>query len=526
MNSPTPHVSHHLPASPFKRLALTLLWAVPLSGILLPLLTHAPHPAVLLSKAPRTVIIGGGPDLNHNQVGIESNVRYVSRLLPEEVTRTILFADGNTQKPTVQYQEQAPTGPPIPSPKTAGERAFNLLFGGDDEGKLKYRPPRIQKIDGPAERETITNVFTQLRRELTNSARPVLLYFTGHGSISTAGPPVSEYDLWGGQAFTVQDMARELKKVPDRVPVALVMVQCFSGGFGNLLFENGQPNGSYIDRDFAGYFASTPDRMSAGCTPTVDESEYKDFTSYFFAALSGTDRVGRKITGVDYNHDGRVGMDEAYAYSLAADESIDVPVCTSDVFLRRFVPASDRELFQSPWSSVVQWAKPAQRAALESLTQKLKMTGENRLAVAYAEMQRMPDMADDSGEDDDGAGDPFEGLRNNYRDSLTRRFPALSDPKSSGYAAARDRAVQRLDRMAKAGFLNDLFKAAQSYYSDDSDEGTMYSLRGSRLLRFVRLGKSVILAHRLTSSKDEKLLARWKRLQEAEGRSPIQSKAT
>src|SRR5205085_5078810 len=127
--------------------------------------------------------------------------------------------------------------------------------------------------------------------------------------------------------------------------------------------------------------AVTRERMAAGCTPELDEAEYHDFTSYFFAALSGRDRVGRTVTGADYNHDGRVGMDEAYAYSLAHDISIDVPVCTSDVFLRRAVVSDDSEVFQTPFSVVRSWAAPAQGAALDELSQTLKLTGENRVEV-------------------------------------------------------------------------------------------------------------------------------------------------
>ncbi|HEV2472867.1 MAG TPA: hypothetical protein VGS41_09395, partial [Chthonomonadales bacterium] len=39
-------------------------------------------------QPPRVVIVGGGPDLENNQVAIESNVRYVARILPRESART------------------------------------------------------------------------------------------------------------------------------------------------------------------------------------------------------------------------------------------------------------------------------------------------------------------------------------------------------------------------------------------------------------------------------------------------------
>ena len=53
--------------------------------------------------------------------------------------------------------------------------------------------------------------------------------------------------------------------------------------------------------------------MAAGCTPEINEAEYQDFSSHFFAALTGRDRVGRAVTGADYNQDRRVSMDEAFA---------------------------------------------------------------------------------------------------------------------------------------------------------------------------------------------------------------------
>src|SRR5262249_52445837 len=162
--------------------------------------------------------------------------------------------------------------------------------------------------------------------------------------------------------LSVRELARHIARLPASTPVTLVMVQCFSGAFGNVIFEGGDPQGQWTGRDIAGFFAAVNDRMAAGCTSAINETEYHDFTSYFFAALTGRDRVGRRVTGADYNGDGRVGMDEAYCYTLANDQSIDVPICTSDVFLRRFVSHNDRELFRTLYRDVRAWATPAQRA--------------------------------------------------------------------------------------------------------------------------------------------------------------------
>src|SRR5204863_528561 len=163
----------------------------------------------------------------------------------------------------------------------------------------------------------------------------------------------------------------------------LVMVQCFSGAFGNVLFEGGDPAAAAVERKIAGFFAAPRERAAAGCTPEVDEAEYHDFTSYFFAALSGRDRVGRKVSGADYNRDGRVSMDEAFCYTLINDISIDVPVCTSDIFLRKAVTTPDPKVFEASYKDVLSWTTPAQRAALEQLSVKLKLDGDDRAHTVY-----------------------------------------------------------------------------------------------------------------------------------------------
>jgi len=226
------------------------------------------------------------------------------------------------------------------------------------------------------------------------------------------------------------------------------MVQCFSGAFGNLLFQDGDPQGQPINLNLCGFFASVPNREAAGCTSEVNEADYHDFTSYFFAALSGTSRLGKPVGGADFNHDGRVGMNEAFAYALIHDVSIDTPVCTSDVFLRRYVVGStDRALFQTSYDDAQKWAQPAQRAALDALSQQMNLEGPRRLVVAYAQFR----------------------LRIEHKDT------------------------------------------------EAQEEQT------ARVIRFVRLAKSVILAHRLQESGSPALQARYAALLAAEAGNPLHS---
>src|SRR5437016_13995960 len=104
-----------------RRLPLPLLLLL-LAGALLasPARSAAPHL--------RTLIVGGGPEPQHNQVAIERNVHYVSHLLPAGSACWILFAGGDPAARNVLYEE------PLPR-QVSGEQLFALLFASGDESE-------------------------------------------------------------------------------------------------------------------------------------------------------------------------------------------------------------------------------------------------------------------------------------------------------------------------------------------------------------------------------------------------------
>jgi hypothetical protein len=466
----------------------------------------------------RVLTVGGGPSLQYNQVAIESNVRYLHKLLPKGTVQTTLFADGDANHASVLYDDDT-------AKQSNGEFLMDLFLQGteaESDGGSHYRKPNIGKVDGPSKRAEFARQIGRIAQEPDLVRRRVLLYFTGHGSPGKADYDNNVYDMWGkDEALSVRECAHQIEQLPTEVPVTLVMVQCFSGAFGNLLFEGGDPKGDVISRDFAGFYATVNNRVAAGCTSAVNEAEYHDFTSYFFAALTGRDRVGRAVTGCDYNHDGRVGMNEAYCYTLLNDESIDVPVCTSDFFLRRFVPMRDADVFQTPWPTIVSWADPAQKQALEGLSDRLKLTGDDRLKTAYEKAFRSAT----SGNRDPQwlnryrqARTRFDSLLREGRRDLLRRYPDLRSPSSPTFAVTRKDAIARLDREAMDGKWKDLLDANDAVDKADQ-EGENLSIAESKLLRIVRLGKSIVLAHELQQVGTPEIKARYQRLIEAEGRT-------
>lgn len=327
--------------------------------------------ALLYASALHVLVIGGGPDPFNNQVGIESNVRYMGKLVRSDTPFRVLFADGNRATKSVRYQlEEAPE-----------EKVGPFSVPGS---KNRYREPDVPRMDGPS---LLENVKAEIEA-VAKSKKPSLIYFTGHGTLAR-DLKVSQFDLWSDQRFAVPDLVTAMKSFGKNQPVTFLMVQCHSSDFANAMYVDGDPKLGLAENRLCGFYASISARVAAGCSPAVKEANYKDFSSYFLAALTGQDRMGQPSTGADFDRNGWVGMNEAFCWSLIHDESIDTPICTSDIFLRNAIPTPDEEIFKAPYADVLKWANPAQKAALEGLSTHLKLEGEDRLATAFAKYEKL-----------------------------------------------------------------------------------------------------------------------------------------
>lgn len=493
-------------------------------------------PSAVFAAPPLTVLtVGGGPSYPYNQVAIESNVRYVSSLLPANIPQTILFASGDPADKNVQFSAD---GPPL----SREERTFRVLFRqSQDTSLIRYRAPQIPKIAGPSQHAAFTKAMTSLANPSDNS--PLMLYFTGHGSPNKDNPENNNYNLWNEDGLTVQELSKEVARLPRERPVTLVMVQCFSGSFGNLLFNGGDPNGDLLERPFCGFFATTKDRVAAGCTPELNEKNYHDFTSFFFAALTGRNRLGQKVAPPDYNKDGTVGMDEAFCYSILTSPSIDVPVATSDVFLRRFVTASDDLIATTTYEHVHSLASPAQRAALDGLSRSLEDETPNRLRNALTivmeqtspRQQRSPQLANSQGTPQvpPPANTPI-GVLFRLRKKLEEKFSGLGNGITNPqFAQARESALDYL--RDNPAFEKQVFDAQDSLISNmrSSRQNSAFSgktapavERADRevlALRLARLAKSVVLEERLRMSGDTARIAQFDRLKKLESGNPFRN---
>ena len=461
------------------------------------------------TKAPlRTLIISGGPDVEYNQYAIESNARYLEKLTEKSSWRRIYFADGKPNSRTISAI--------VSTPATQTARALSIVLDEDLPGdRITAQSSALKRIDGASTKPAVTNVLNAFAQPKPGERG--LLYFTGHGSAggSQTRPDYNNttYALWGDDDISEREVGSAIHNWPAQNPLFIVAVQCHSGGFANLMFQDGNPEKPLLNRDIAGFFSSTGQRMAAGCTSEVNERDYQDFTTHFFAALSGISRDGRAITGADYDRNGTVSGSEAFAYANINDLSIDVPVSTSDAYLRALYGQSEGWK-STPYSQILNSAQPWQKAMLNSLSSALQLTGETRVKAALGAFAK-PDKDDNDGLSD-AQEKALDGRISKLNAQLVQRYPGLKAPKTSAKYRAAKRGAQAwlVARPAEVNALND----ALNKYSRAQNMG---DVRKAMIERFVRGCYSVVLAQRVQTDGTPEQQAAFAKLRAAEARNPL-----
>lgn len=454
------------------------------------------------------LIVGGGPDAASNAAQIEGHVRFVAGLLPVAAPRVVLFADGRSDHASVSHADL--------SPAADARRALSILLADRDaaEPTLLRVPDLGASPDGPSRLPEFRRALAKLSAPAARSPAPLLLYFAGHGARDEKREEDTAYVLWNGETLKVRALAAELARLPRNVPVVLVMAQCFSGAFANVLFRRGDPTGAPVDQPIAGFFSARKDREAAGCSTATGQADYQDFSSYFFGALSGRDRFGRVVDGADYDHDDRVSLHEAFCYALIHDDSADTPVCTSDAFLKRFAPLPEAAIYGTPYAETWQAATAAQRAALDALSAQLGLAGEARALAAFDRLT---------------FGDPVARpalvrAQNEAKEQLNAARQTALAPLFARWPALRWDAPG--DRSGALGDATDHFAGDQELCRRLIDAGKASEQAAGKveneeaaLQRFVGLYENIVEAQSLRARGKEETRTRFERLWQAEQRS-------
>jgi hypothetical protein len=167
----------------------------------------------------------------------------------------------------------------------------------------------------PARREALREWFEAARQEILPGDQ-LLIFVTDHGTGGGRDPGNAAIALWQ-ERITVREFQALLARLSPGVRIVALMSQCYSGAFAELMFDraSAEPSG-----DVCGFFSTTAAGKAYGCYPEGSEGHR---TGHAFQVI---DALGRRAT-----------LAEAHDDLLASDDTPDMPLRTSDVYLARLV---------------------------------------------------------------------------------------------------------------------------------------------------------------------------------------------
>ncbi|MFC6755144.1 hypothetical protein, partial [Halorubrum tibetense] len=217
------------------------------------------------------------------------------------------------------------------------ETLLRVFASGLDYAK-KTKRNSIGKVDGSTEKATLV-ASLEAQFALVKPDDKVLIVYNGHGDIEPRDTRKNTLKLWGDTHLTVSELDQLLDKIHPQATVNFVLTQCFSGSFANLIYDN-----PYSDvrgeQQRCGFLAESDRREAEGCDLGTNEADFRDYTTYFFAALAGKTRLGETIPAaqIDLDRSGDVSLSEAHFYALASADSGDLSRSTSEFILEKEQP--------------------------------------------------------------------------------------------------------------------------------------------------------------------------------------------
>ncbi len=282
----------------------------------------APRPPRAESPAPVTqhpktwalLINGGGrPAIN-----------YQSHLLHIRKLADLLIASGIPKKRIVTFSSDgSDPEPDLAVRDLQPEPDFWLIedlpIAKQLEPELRYENSELDDMNvRPATFEALTRWFEEEGQQLEPGDR-LLVYVTDHGNKNQRDLDNNTIVLWGDE-LSVEEFKDLIAQLPDGVRVVSLMSQCFSGSFGNVMYDLDEPDRT--SGNACGYYSSSAERPAYGCYPENRGKQNVGHSFRFFEAI--------RIHG---------NLADAHGRVLLTDRTPDVPNRTSDQFLERLLRA-------------------------------------------------------------------------------------------------------------------------------------------------------------------------------------------
>lgn len=398
------------------------------------LLSALPASAPARAADPVVIQIGGGDWIGDSQGQIEANVRWLSRILPRvSADVTTYFGAGNSGLPDVAYWDPRLNAGPL--------SALARVYAGPRDSRLVTRPNRVPDVAGSTRRDSLVPALARRLQALPADAE-VFLVYNGHGGLNWGDPSTNYLRLWDRTRLTVPEMDRLLDQAPAGATLRFVLPQCYSGAFQGLIDDEGSTGGSQAQTR-CGFFAQSAFAESEGCSLNVDAESFRDYTTTFFAPLTGRTRQGDPLpVDPDGDGDGLLSYREAHLYALRVADSKDIPRSTAEAFLLDWRPWFLRWASLSRAEASPYWAVAQDIARRGGLPEGL---GGDTLRPARTERRAEVDRLS---AEMTALAEEMEGVRKGLERELRARWPALAHPYSVAY-----RRLLETDLAAIDGFL-------------------------------------------------------------------------
>lgn len=296
-----------------------------------------------LAAAEHFMLAAGGSAPQSSQVSIEKNAIWIDSLMRQRPfdSRQLLFTAG--QKKTVDVVHYAPDNPEV-------QKWLPLarIYGQQDQGRSLFRHNQVSGITGAA---AAIDLSRELKQTVASMAAGDSLFFVynGHGGWEPSDTSKNTLLLWNETQLDAREFADILQDKAAGASVRYVFPQCYAGGFARSIADDAvQPTAVGIRPGQCGFFAVPGRSKAEGCTRGVDVGDYRDYSTFFFAALTGQTRQGAPLQPNPAAGHQPVSLSQAHAWAYTYGLSADVPFATSEYFLELWQP------WYSRWQSAVQ----------------------------------------------------------------------------------------------------------------------------------------------------------------------------
>jgi hypothetical protein len=166
-------------------------------------------------------------------------------------------------------------------------------------------------VDDAGTKQALEDALDALKPKLKEDDM-LLIHTNNHGGHDGTESYLCTYS---GPDYTASDFATKLGELPAFADLIVMMEQCHSGGFNDVVIES-----------------STAERttFAAACTEgksSIGGADFDPFARDWIAALAGADPYGAAlVSDPDYDSSGKISAREAFAYADDIHHSFDSPV--------------------------------------------------------------------------------------------------------------------------------------------------------------------------------------------------------